>query len=134
MNLGRELEQEVDRLGLEFLADFYAAALARRPGDLELITDLAEVYTRLGRVDDGLALDRELVARLPTSPTVRYNLACSLALSADVDGACTTLAEAVELGYRDLEHLLQDDDLRALHGDVRFEALVERLRSLANEA
>ena len=48
----------IERLGFEFLASFYETALERRPGDLDALADLATVYTQLGRIADGLQLDR----------------------------------------------------------------------------
>lgn len=119
----------IDRLGLEFLAEFYEAALARRPGDLDALADLANVYTQLGRIADGLRLDRELVLRQPEAPDAHYNLACSLALSGDAEAACAALERAIELGYADAEHLLADDDLASLQGSATFERLVARLRT-----
>lgn len=119
----------IDRLGLEFLAEFYEAALVRRPGDLDALADLANVYTQLGRIADGLRLDRELVLRQPEAPDAHYNLACSLALSGDAEAACAALERAIELGYADAEHLLADDDLASLQGSATFERLVARLRT-----
>lgn len=119
----------IDRLGLEFLAEFYEAALARRPGDLDALADLANVYTQLGRIADGLRLDRELVRRQPEAPDAHYNLACSLALSGDAEAACAALERAVELGYADAEHLLADEDLASLQGSATFERLLARLRT-----
>jgi len=89
--------------------------------------ELGHLYTRLGRVEQGLAVDRELARRLPQDATVRYNLGCSLALGGDIDGAFAELARAVELGYGDAEHLRADEDLAALREDPRFGQLLERL-------
>jgi hypothetical protein len=44
------------------------------------------------------------------------------------------LERALERGYRDAEHLAQDDDLAALRGDARFEDLLRRLARLGPEA
>jgi hypothetical protein len=131
--LAPETRSEIDRLGQEFLAGFYAAALERRPRSLELLAELAHAYAGLGRIAESLELDKALVAELPESPLARYNLACSLALSGAADDACSELERAIELGYRDVDHLLADDDLVALRGRTRFEELVQRLRKLAAE-
>lgn len=118
-----------ERIGLEFLADFLARAARHRPDDVEVLAELASTLTRLGRYQEGLGLDRRLVELLPEDATVRYNLACSLALCQASAAALLELERAVELGYADAEHLLADEDLRSLRSEPNFVALVERLRA-----
>ena len=100
------------------------AALAAKPDDVDALMRLGETLTRCGRHDEGLAIDRRLVALLPEDSTAHYNLACSLALTQQPDEAFEALDAAVEHGYDDVPHLQADEDLAALHGDPRFEALV----------
>jgi len=118
----------LDRLGTEFLADFLGRARVHHPENLEVLSELATLLTRLGRHGEGLALDEELAALAPLDPTIRYNLACSLALCGRGETALDMLERAVELGYADLEHLLEDEDLASLRAEVRFRTLIERLR------
>lgn len=124
----------LDHLGNEFLADFLGRARPHHPDDLEVLSELATLLTRLGRHAEGLALDERLASLAPLDPTVRYNLACSLALCGRIETALDMLERAVELGYADLEHLLDDDDLAALRPEERFRTLVERLRKAATRA
>ena len=121
-------EATLEAAFLGFLIELDEAALAHDPNDVEALIRLGETYTRRGRHADGLAIDRRLVALQPDDQTAHYNLACSLALTGDPDGAFAALGRAVELGYAQVEHLLTDDDLRALHGDPRWGALLARLR------
>jgi Flp pilus assembly protein TadD len=121
------LTKRIERAGTEFLAGFFETELEQKPENLAALVELGHLYTRLGRVEDGLKVDRELARRLPDDPTVRYNLACSLALGRDVEGAFAELARAVELGYGDAEHLRTDEDLAALREDPRFGQLLARL-------
>ncbi len=116
-----------DALGLAFLARFFEVGLDRRPDNLEALTELGHVYTKLGRYAEGLAIDRRIVVALPDDPTAHYNLACSCALTGDPDGAFAALDEAVELGYGDVDLLRTDADLAALRADPRFEPLVARV-------
>ena len=118
-----------ERIGLEFLADFLARAARHRPDDVEVLAELASTLTRLGRYQEGLGLDRRLVELLPEDATVRYNLACSLALCQASAAALLELERAVELGYADAEPLLAVEDLRSLRSEPNFVALVERLRA-----
>lgn len=119
----------LERIGLEFLADFLTRAARHREDDVEVLAELANTLTRLGRHEEGLTLDRRLVELLPDDATVRYNLACSLALCQASAAALLELERAVELGYRDADHLLADEDLRNLREEPNFLKLVERLRS-----
>ena len=119
----------LERLGQEFLADVLARETDRHPRNLAALAELGHVLTRLGRLEEGLAVDRRLAELVPEDPTVHYNLACSLALLEQGGAAVDALAQAIDLGYEDLDHLLQDEDLASLQGDERFLALVARLRS-----
>jgi tetratricopeptide (TPR) repeat protein len=55
---------------------------------------------------------------------ISYRLACCFARMGDTERALITLGEAKESGYRDLEHALVDEHLRALHNDSRLHELV----------
>jgi len=127
--LSPELERRFERFGLEFLVEFLGRAIRQRPQDLELLAERAGILTRLGRYEEGLAADEELVRRAPADPSVRYNLACSLALLGRQEEALDALERAHALGYADLEHLLADEDLHSLRPLARFQALVSRLRA-----
>jgi len=121
-------QERLEQLGLAFQAEFLGRAHARHPQNFEVLAELATVLTRLGRFEDGLAADQQLVVLAPDDPTVHYNLACSLALLGRVESALDTLERALALGYVDLEHLLTDPDLSNLQESPRFRALTQRLR------
>jgi hypothetical protein len=125
-----ELAPVLDALGLEFLAGFLEVELVRHPENLGALVELGHVYTRARLFEKGLAVDRELVRRCPADPTVHYNLACSLALTAEHDNALMELERAIELGYDDAEHLLEDEDLASIRGAPRFQACVRALEAL----
>lgn len=113
---------------MEFLAAFLGRSTARHPEDLEGLAELATTLTRLGRHAEGLEVDERLAKLAPRDPTVLYNLACSLALCGRHETALDTLERAVELGYADLKHLLEDEDLASVREFERFRTLAERLR------
>ncbi|MFN0008898.1 MAG: TPR end-of-group domain-containing protein [Planctomycetota bacterium] len=117
----------LDALGLEFLAGFLETELRLHPENLGAWIELGHVYTRAKRYEEGLAVDRELVLRAPNDSTVRYNLACSLALLNRTEEALDALEQAVALGYEDPEHLLADPDLAGLREEARFQEFVRGL-------
>jgi hypothetical protein len=89
---------------------------------------LGGLYTKAGRIADGLKMDRKLVRLEPANATARYNLACSLALCKKKPGALRALRQAIELGYDDLDWLQQDPDLEILQGHPEFEKLLRQLK------
>jgi tetratricopeptide (TPR) repeat protein len=128
LDLPAEVLERMDRLGLEFLAEFLGRAARRHPENVEALTELATTLTRLGRIEEGLVVDERLVRLLPRNATAHYNLACSLALLKRPEPALAALERAVELGYDDAKHLLADEDLYELRAAERFQALVQRLQ------
>ncbi|MGQ0613546.1 MAG: TPR end-of-group domain-containing protein [Planctomycetaceae bacterium] len=119
---------QLERAGLRFQIAVAEEALTLRPRDADLLRFLAHAYTLVGRLEDGLRADRRLTELLPGDPRVRYNLACSLALTGRLAEALETLSEAHGLGFADLELLLQDEDLAALRSEPGFPAVVEKVR------
>ncbi len=116
----RENKQE-----LEFLQ-----AVARRlPEDTGVMRALGDLYTRTGAYADGLRVDERLSRLCAEDPVVWYNLACSLALSDRADDAFDALGRSVELGYNDYDAMKKDPDLASLHGDARFESILEWIYS-----
>jgi predicted Zn-dependent protease len=106
---------------------FYESVLKRQPGYEDVIELLGGLYTKTGRIADGLKMDRKLVKLQPANATARYNLACSLALSKRKADALRALLEAVDLGYTDYDWMSQDPDLESLKNAGEFKALVAKL-------
>ncbi len=119
--------ERMERLGSEFLAEILRTATERDPRNLEALADLGSVLTRLGRYEEGLAADERLVRLAPEDATAHYNHACSLARCGRADDAFAALERSLALGYDDVEHLREDEDLVSLHGDPRFADVVRRL-------
>lgn len=117
-----------DRSQLDFEVDFYQKVLVRVPHFAEVLRVQAGNLTTKGRLDDGLAVDKQLVAARPSDPTAHYNLACRYALLKQSDLAFGSLKRAIELGYRDFRFMEQDRDLESIRRDPRFRALVKQYR------
>jgi Flp pilus assembly protein TadD len=112
----------------QFDISFYESVLRRQPGYTDVIELLGGLYTKTGRIADGLKMDRKLVKLLPANATARYNLACSLALSKRKSDAIKALLEAIELGYSDYEWMAHDPDLASLKNAREFTALLAKLK------
>src|SRR3954468_14109424 len=98
----------------EFEINFFESVLRRNPAYASVVEILGGLYTRQGRIADGLKMDRRLVKLQPRNATAHYNLACSLALSKRRTAALQELRQAVALGYSDFDWMQQDPDLEAL--------------------
>lgn len=109
-----------------FEIDFYERILKRTPTQIDALRQLGHLYTRSGRIREGLKADLALALLCPRDAVAQYNLACSYALLADSEKAFACLREAVALGYRDLDHLRTDPDLATLREDPRFAEILKK--------
>ena len=111
----------------------FLESLSRRcPKDGEILKALSDLFTKVGRYEDGLKVDLELSEICPREPLVWYNLACSYALTTRKDEALSALARAVDLGYKDYTWIREDSDLESIRNDQRFEVLMRRLMTGQN--
>ena len=117
-----------------FEISFYESILKKDPKFVEVIELLGGLYTRAGRIDDGLKMDRKLVRLRPGNPVVHYNLACSLALKRRLKDAFTVLTKAVELGYRDIKWVQEDPDLENLRNHPSYQRLLDALNAKLQES
>jgi predicted Zn-dependent protease len=108
---------------------FYESVLRREPAYTDVIELLGGLYTKTGRIADGLKMDRKLVKLQPDNSTAHYNLACSLALSKRKADALRALQEAINRGYTDYDWMSQDSDLQSLQASAGFKAILAKLKS-----
>lgn len=95
---------------------------------------LGDLYTRTGRFEEGLEMDLRMAKACPGDPMVLYNLGCSYALTSRVEEALETLTRAVKAGYHDADWMGRDRDLKILHKDPRFRALLQHIRARRRRA
>ena len=110
----------------DFELRFFERLAKENPSFVDALIPLAEAYTRRGLYEKGLRIDKRLAKLKKSDPVVYYNLACSFALVGEKDEAFRALRRAVQLGYRDWDHLKRDSDLKSLRDDPRFENLLSR--------
>ena len=121
-------EERARRVEVEFLE----AVRVRLPAHPAVVETLGCLYNEMGRYQDGLRADREMVKMEPQSPIAWYNLACSLALTKQTDAAFGALEKAIALGYDDAEWMQDDEDFAPIKKDPRFARLLAQL--LARQA
>ena len=107
---------------------FYESVLRRGTRYAEVVEILGGLYTKTGRIADGLKMDRKLVRLRPDDATAHYNLACSLALMRRHSAALASLQSAVKCGYDDYEWMEEDPDLEGLKKSLVFRTLLASLK------
>lgn len=113
---------------------FFESVHRRLPRYVEVIELLGGLYTKSGRIADGLKMDRKLVRLQPENATAHYNLACSLALSDRPLDALASLRRAVTLGYADHDWMVRDPDLKALAHDPAFQEILRAVKAAGQQS
>ncbi len=109
---------------VDFEISFYEKLIKDKPDFIDALIPLAEAYTKKGRCEEGLKIDKRLAKLLPDEPIIFYNLACSFALVGGKREAITALKKAIQFGYRDFNHMKRDPDLKSLHEEEVFQKLI----------
>ncbi|MFT3765546.1 MAG: hypothetical protein QM820_08535 [Minicystis sp.] len=86
----------------------------------------AEALFMQGRFAEARALFEAGLTEANPHPNYAYYVACCHARLGDRGRAITALRRAIRDGWKDFAHLAGDDDLAALRGDERYEALKTR--------
>ncbi|MBI2559937.1 MAG: hypothetical protein HYW14_02240 [Planctomycetes bacterium] len=113
----------------DFLIWFLEGVLEIHPDYYDCLMYLGNIYTAKGMYEKGLNADLKLAELKPTEPLIQYNLACSYSLLGNIDAAINILKKAIDLGYKDVEHLERDNDLVNIRADKRYKELIEKLRA-----
>jgi non-specific serine/threonine protein kinase/serine/threonine-protein kinase len=98
---------------------------------------LAMILSHEGRYDEAQQLFHQIVQRAgstrdsATLADAWYNFACGAAVAGHRDEALDHLGQAIGLGFGHADAIAADPDLKSLHGDPRFDALVAKARQVA---
>ena len=108
---------------------------------LMTMTELANTLSVEGRYKEANALLQQTLeiqtrVRGPNhseTAETKYNMACNAALEGHHAEALALLKDAIEHGLSPLnkQHMLEDSDLKSLHGNPEFEALVAQVQTTA---
>jgi eukaryotic-like serine/threonine-protein kinase len=129
---------EAETLRRETLAEEQKVLGPEHPWTLFTESELANTLSEEGKYAEADKLLRETleIQRRTLGPEsadaagTEYNLACNAALSGKRDEAIALLTHALSHGLSQDSalHMEEDSDLRSLHGDARFTALVEQAK------
>jgi tetratricopeptide (TPR) repeat protein len=91
------------------------------------------------RYDEAKKLFEEILDKMNKAPSGNvslawYNFACVAAAAHDRDEAVQHLREAVKHGYKDIDHIRNDDDLKFLRGYPGFEAFLSEAKKSTDAA
>ena len=112
----------------EFTIWFLEGVLEKYPTYVECLMYLGNAYTATGMYEKGLKADLKLVKLRPKDSLVHYNLACSFSLMERINESLKSLEKAIDLGYDDLMHLVNDSDLDSLRDEDGFKVLIHKLK------
>jgi adenylate cyclase len=108
-----------------------AAAIERHlelnPSDVRAIGHGAGVMALLGRTEQMQQMIDRAAALRPNDYGNLVTLACAAMLNNDAQQALDLIERAIATGQGDREWLMQDNDLKPLHGNPRFEELIARM-------
>jgi tetratricopeptide (TPR) repeat protein len=123
----RRLREQSQR---DFEIEFLGRVLERDPFFVAAIRVLGNHLAAKGEYARALQLDRRLVRLIPDNAIAWYNLACTYSVLGMTDPAFAALQRSLELGYRFMDRLRQDPDLKMLRRDPRFVRLLRRFEFL----
>ena len=135
MNEGRYAEAE--KLLRETVDDMRRVLGPAHGGTLYTLEILGLDLSHEGRYGDAKQLFQEAIqtagkADQPYKLSVAWvNFACGAVIAGHRDEALQYLDQAVDHGYGPPESITGDPDLKSLHGDPRFDALVAKARQTA---
>jgi tetratricopeptide (TPR) repeat protein len=102
----------------------YRKALHLEPASTQALISLGNICLETGRVAEARELYRTCYENGGNSPDLQFNLACVEALEKNYEAALQYLAEALKLGYRNLEAINGNPELAPLRRLASFNELI----------
>jgi len=76
----------------------------------------------------------EILKTYPNDITALYNLACADSLLGNIEISLNNLERSIELGFQDLTHILNDQDLNNIKFTERFSDIIRSLEQKLNQS
>ena len=83
-------------------------------------------YEALGEDDKAVEFLDRILSENPDDASCWYEATCLYSRMKDMDKALSCLEKALELGYREFNHISNDDDLDYIRGSAEFQSLIEK--------
>jgi adenylate cyclase len=121
-----EAALEADRAAIKLLE----RRIELYPDDTRALHLAAGVYAKLGQRERAIAVAERALALRPREFATLYNVACAYAQLGEKDRALAILEGFSKVGQGSFDWIREDPDFQSLHGDPRFERVVEHLSDL----
>lgn len=105
----------------------YRALLAENKNDADAWLGLGRVLHAQKRYAEATPAFQEAAKAEKIRGNALYNLSCALALAGQRDKAIDAAAKAIEAGFKTKWYYENDEDLKAVRDDPRFQALLTKL-------
>ena len=79
----------------------------------------------LGRKDDAKVWMQKVIESDPDDAGVYYDAACLYSLMGEIDASISYLEKSLLKGYRNIHHIMTDDDLANIRGEKRYQELIK---------
>lgn len=107
-------------------AVYLQKALNINPADPGLFNELGLAYHALKEYNKAIYNLQKALLLDQQQPDTYYNLACAFALQSDTANSLKYLNLAFEKGFKDYDHIMQDDDLISLRKLAAFDKLIKK--------
>lgn len=93
-----------------------------------LLYNLGMKYLRIRKLKEGIKYLKKAIAIDFTNDIYHYNLACAYSVARRIEEAIDSLEQSVYHGYKDVNWMIKDGDLRNIRKHPRFLKLIKKLK------
>jgi len=116
----------IDQILTRVVDEVLPRYLDAHPDDARARNSYGTELTHAGRAAQGRSEVEKALKQSPEDPLILYATACYEAMWGEKEVALELLKRSAAAGYRNFDYMRRDPDLKALHGEPEYEALVRR--------